>query len=282
MLAPGYNIDPINATTEELVSFLDKSQGKYQKDRNRKMQYGNMRDMFGFNAVANQPRPYDNLFNGKDGLLKDPTYGITKKTREAGGGYDYTNANWDLIRERINTVGQNWNKNAASRTNGGLGFFLKPLGIAASFGLPILAPGLSSLSSLFSKLPSASTSVPQFLASAAAGNTAGTSSFLSALGFGGSNLSNAFKIGSLATNAIGALGSLQKPKVSLPSSSQFSSKATALLSRTSPEIQNTEDKAIEEEMLRRGRRSTILTSGSGVAEPLGVSRPAGRAATLLG
>ena len=161
MLAPGYNIDPMTASVPDLIAFLNKSHGKYQKDRNRKAYYGSMRDLFGFNTVANQPRPYDNLFNGKEGLFKDPAYGITKtpwdRTTGTGGGYNYSNANWDPIRNQINTVGQIWNRNAASRTNGGLGLFLKPLGIAASFGLPLVGAGPAS--AFLSKFGNTATSI---------------------------------------------------------------------------------------------------------------------------
>ena len=168
MLAPGYNIDPFNSTPDQLQSFLTKSRGKHQKDLNRRQYYNSpaFDNLFGLSMLRHHPRPYDNLFNGKEGLFKDPTYGISKipsvrPTEEGGqwtgGGYDYSNANWDPIRNRINTVGQIWNRNAASRTNSGLGLFLKPLGIAASFGLPLVGAGPAS--AFLSKFGNTATSI---------------------------------------------------------------------------------------------------------------------------
>lgn len=50
-----------------------------------------------------------------------------------------------------------------------------------------------------------------------------------------------------------------------------------------PEIEAARTKQREAEKLRRGRRSSMITGGQGVTEPLGsVGRPEARAANLLG
>ncbi len=52
--------------------------------------------------------------------------------------------------------------------------------------------------------------------------------------------------------------------------------------RQDPEISAAREKQRKAELSRRGRRSTILTSGRGVEGKLGVTRPQARGAELLG
>ena len=68
----------------------------------------------------------------------------------------------------------------------------------------------------------------------------------------------------------GLLG--RKPPASLP----------PLPTRRDPEIAAARKKQRDIELRRKGRRSTILTSGRGVEDQLGVSRPQARGAELLG
>lgn len=80
---------------------------------------------------------------------------------------------------------------------------------------------------------------------------------------------------SFITKIFGSLfGGLEKPPAPLP----------PLPTREDPEIEQARKRAQIAEKLRRGRRSTILTSGRGVEDQLGsVSRPEARGgATLLG
>ncbi len=57
----------------------------------------------------------------------------------------------------------------------------------------------------------------------------------------------------------------------------------ALPKRADKEVSEASKRARSAALLRKGRRSTILTGGSGLTDPLGsVSRPQARAATLLG
>lgn len=154
-IAPGYNINPATATPEELQKFLGKSYGRFQSSNAQRAAALNNPWQSMRATAATHAEPYDNLFRGREGMFADPSYGITKipsvrPTTEggqwSGGGYDYNNANWDPIRQQIADIGSTWNKNAASRTNGNI--FSGPLSIAASFGLPILAPGMAGLSAL--------------------------------------------------------------------------------------------------------------------------------------
>lgn len=56
-----------------------------------------------------------------------------------------------------------------------------------------------------------------------------------------------------------------------------------LPTRKDPEIEAARKRQQQADKLRRGRRSSILTGGQGVTEPLGaVNRPEARSAELLG
>jgi len=135
-IAPGYNINPMTATPEELMAFLEKSRGKFSKSNAQRLAAKNNPWQSMRATAATHAEPYDNLFRGMESLYKDPSYGISK----VGGGFDYSNANWDAIRPQIQSAGETWNKNAASRNSGNI--FAGPLSVAASFGLPLLGVGL--------------------------------------------------------------------------------------------------------------------------------------------
>ena len=166
-IAPGYNIDPATATTAELIKFIEKSLGK-SKQSNQQRADAKVSPWQGIRtgSAANHAEPYDNLFNGADGLFKDQAFGIKKipSVRPAteggewtGGGYDYSNANWDPIRQQIMDVGQTWNKNAASRTSSNI--FSGPISAALSFGVPILAPALAPISRVAGNIVGATSGV---------------------------------------------------------------------------------------------------------------------------
>ena len=124
-------------------------------------------------------------------------------------------------------------------------------------------------------------SAPQFLASAAAGNTVagltGGSLFTALRGI----MSDPLRAAGIGTQLLGLLQ--KQPQLPNPSASSFTPKATALLSRNDLELQESAKKIAQAERERLGRGSTILTSGRGIDTTLGgVSRPAGRQAELLG
>ena len=121
---------------------------------------------------------------------------------------------------------------------------------------------------------------PQFLASAAAGGTGLTGGgILSSLS--GASLSDITRLLGAGTQLAGLFA--KPPELPSASSSAFTPKATALLSRNDLAIQDSAAKVAQAERERRGRGATILTSGKGLIDQLGgINRPAGRQAELLG
>jgi len=74
----------------------------------------------------------------------EQNFGITK----TDSGFDFTNTDFDALRQHLLKVGQKIDQNAAFNSQGLGPVLMKPLGMAASFGLPILAPTLAGTSLL--------------------------------------------------------------------------------------------------------------------------------------
>ena len=87
------------------------------------------------------------------------------------------------------------------------------------------------------------------------------------------------KIGPLIRKGSDPLGLFNKPKGPLPPPPPL----PPPVNRNSQAVKDARNKAIREAKNRRGRKSTILTSGRGVSDDqLGVTRPEAKNATTLG